>query len=508
MIRNEHLKSCLTIIPVLAWMYTMCLMIGAYPAVWKDCLLSLIPKGKGDLRVPTSWRGISLKNTQGKLLSALVADRLYEFMDKCGLLPDDQHGFVRGRSTESAFAELKRCVQERAKGGKGVYACFIDFRAAFDTASRKKIIGRLSEYGIKGPFLTLLRNMLGKNKITIRDGQTLGESFHQYTGLPQGDSLSGLLFVVIMGVISEALRGAASLARAIFYADDVVIIGRTIEELQEAVNVLCTKALECGLEINIEKTKAMKFRKGGRLARSDELFIENQKIPFVGGFSYLGYWITPSLSSFGEHIKIRKVKSIAAIWTLPDLRKLSIKTAMQLFDLKIAPCAAYGIKEIWEKLSVANMLDMERVKSHYIKRALGVAKNARNRLAYLLTGESTMLERLVKIFGLRRTDAYEAFLETWERKFAEIDAEFLQTEAMKDERWKRPLYERRHVICREAIHGFHHVFCQQETFHVVNENCICKFCEERCEQYHMTRCTESPYSTMEDAAGEAIQADA
>jgi hypothetical protein len=132
----------------------------------------------------------------------------------------------------------------------------------------------------------------------------------------------------------------------------------------------------------------------------------------------------------------------------------------------------------------------------------GVAKNTRNRLMYLLTGESMMLERQVKLFGLRRTEAYESFLDVWEEKFAEIDPEFLDTEAMKDERWKRPMYNRRHAVCREAVHGFHHKFCRVEAFHEVTENCVCRFCGLNCGQYHVTKCTESPYDSLELVADE------
>jgi hypothetical protein len=312
----------------------------------------------------------------------------------------------------------------------------------------------------------------------------------QTTGLPQGDSLSGLLFVVIMGIISDTLTGLTAWIRIILYADDVVMLGKTVDKLQEAMNVMSSEARKCGLEINIEKTKMMKFRKGGRLSRMDEFYINGHQIPFVNGFSYLGFWITPTLKAFGEHVKSRRARSVAAVWSMPDPGRLSLRTAMRLFDLKVAPCATYGIREIWEHLSTANLNDLEQVKANFLKRTLGVAKNTRNRLVYLLAGETTMIERMVKIMGLSRTEAYEKFLKQWEEKFADINVEFLDTDAMKREDWKRPLYNRRHTICREAVHGFHHYFCSRPTFHEADENCVCRLCDQKCEQYHFGRCAD------------------
>jgi hypothetical protein len=171
---------------------------------------------------------------------------------------------------------------------------------------------------------------------------------------------------------------------------------------------------------------------------------------------------------------------------------------MRLFELKIAPCATYGIRGIWENLSERNLEDLERVKACYIKRTLGVAKNSKNRLVYLLAEESTMIEKTVRTLGLRHTEAYKEFLVKWEEKLADINVEFLESKAMKENEWKKPLYERRHMVCREAVHGFHHIYCTRLTFHEETENCRCRYCGQHCEQYHARRCTEQVDATTGD----------
>ena len=44
------------------------------------------------------------------------------------------------------------------------------------------------------------------------------------------------------------------------------------------------------LKVNVGKTKVVKHRNGGRLARTDQLFFNNTEIEFKDSFEYLGTW--------------------------------------------------------------------------------------------------------------------------------------------------------------------------------------------------------------------------
>ena len=53
-----------------------------------------------------------------------------------------------------------------------------------------------------------------------------------------------------------------------------------------------------------------------------------------------------------------------------------------LFGCKITPIITYGIEIKWSYITEKNLLALERIKSLYIKRAIGVAKTTRSRLVY------------------------------------------------------------------------------------------------------------------------------
>jgi len=88
----------------------------------------------------------------------------------------------------------------------------------------------------------------------------------------------------------------------------------------------------------------MKFRRGGRLAASDEFHIGGNKISFVNRFTYLGVVIPNNVTSFGDHVKNRAEKAIAAMSSIEKPWLLSLRTALLLFDSKVFPVATYGYK--------------------------------------------------------------------------------------------------------------------------------------------------------------------
>ena len=70
------------------------------------------------------------------------------------------------------------------------------------------------------------------------------------------------------------------------YADDIVLMAESQEELQELVDSVNNKGKEYGLKINSGKTKVMTFSKAGDL--SCQLTVDGTLIEYVDRFVYLG----------------------------------------------------------------------------------------------------------------------------------------------------------------------------------------------------------------------------
>jgi hypothetical protein len=457
----------------------------------------LIPKGKGDLADPGSWRGISKKAVMGKLFASLLARRLLRFLTNCDLLPLKQHGFLPGRSTSSAIEALMGYIDRHMRvGGTPVYALFVDFKAAFNTASRSAIIVTLGGLGVSGPFLDLINDMMAPNVIKLYDGVSLLPGFNQETGLPQGDTIASLLFVVLLLDLTPHVENAVPAVAAELYADDLLLLCLTLLLLKEAIRVARDFAAEKGLEINWEKTKVMKFRRGGRLAANDVLSVDGVNIPFVSSFCYLGLTLTVTASTFTHHVLDRKSKAITTINSLPPLPQLSLSSAVELFNIKVSPMATYAIRNCWSFLKVTDFGHLDSVLFTFLKRTLGVSNFSRSRMVLLLTEAKLVTERMMQTFDLPMTANFERYITRVQEKLDSIDPEFLGTHAMTDRRWTEPMAQGRSAICRMAMHGFHHIFCASEGFHSASPTCLCRFCGNHCQTYHSMQCRLTPFASI------------
>ena len=101
----------------------------------------------------------------------------------------------------------------------------------------------------------------------------------------------------------------------LLFADDMAVIGRSVEELQESLNLLHTYCNTWGLEVNTEKTKIVVFRNRGQI-RIDEFWTYNGEIlDIVDDFNYLGtiFNYTGSFTKNQEHVVGKSLKALNAL---------------------------------------------------------------------------------------------------------------------------------------------------------------------------------------------------
>jgi len=344
---------------------------------------------------------------------------------------------------------------------------------------------KLARLGIPLRFLALLKAILQENIIAIEDGISSLEKISQTTGFAQGDNLSPILFSVLISDLPARITFRHQFVKVLMYADDLVLYSSSRFHLQQALVTLQKYCKEAGLIINETKTEAMKFRRGGRLATSDQLRLGTTTLRYTNAFAYLGFTLTPTGLSFSRHVRERVRKAKLEMFDIKTPQGLSLKTALQLFTLKVAPIAAYGIQLTWEHLSARDLYLLESVKSAFLKRVLGLHCTTRSRYTYILSGTSLFVADLMKSFKLSETESFKAFEESQEQKLADIDPGIFVSPAMTSEGWKQA---NRHIVTRFAVHGFHHLLCTNVNFHDPSHNCICKYCGLSCPKYHASSC--------------------
>jgi hypothetical protein len=86
------------------------------------------------------------------------------------------------------------------------------------------------------------------------------------------------------------------------YADDIVLVGRNIGVLKEAIKNLSKSEKEMGLTINLQKTKYMEVTKKPTNLRM--LKVDDQEFERVREFKYLGSTLTED-NKITTEIKLR-----------------------------------------------------------------------------------------------------------------------------------------------------------------------------------------------------------
>ena len=70
------------------------------------------------------------------------------------------------------------------------------------------------------------------------------------------------------------------------FADDMVILGNGVDDLQNSLNQLENYCKRWGLEVNTDKTKVMVFRKRGKIRNDEKWFYCNNVLEV----RYFNYW--------------------------------------------------------------------------------------------------------------------------------------------------------------------------------------------------------------------------
>ena len=80
----------------------------------------------------------------------MVKNEIDAYIEKNDLMNDSQHGFRRGRLTQTNLIEFMNTTMKWFDEGKCFDVIFLDFFKAFDVVCHKRLMVKLEAVGIKG----------------------------------------------------------------------------------------------------------------------------------------------------------------------------------------------------------------------------------------------------------------------------------------------------------------------------------------------------------------------
>lgn len=248
------------IVTPLTTIFNNVLSEGKFPVDFKKALVVPLYKS-GDTNNISNYRPISLTSSLAKILEKLIKSRLINFIKKHKLLSTAQFGFVEGKSTSDAIAELLNNVYSAVDNSLPNVSIFLDLKKAFDTVNHKLLLKKLELMGIRGITLELFKSYIeGRSQKTIVNNCSSDEKIVK-CGIAQGTSLGPILFILyINDIFNLSLHG-----KLISFADDTVLfLEATSWSIVETLATDDMKNIKIWLDnnllsINVEKTKFMTF---------------------------------------------------------------------------------------------------------------------------------------------------------------------------------------------------------------------------------------------------------
>ncbi|XP_050350399.1 uncharacterized protein LOC126773490 [Nymphalis io] len=135
-------------------------------------------------------------------------------------------------------------------------------------------------------YVILIQDMYINTKTRVKSPAGLGEPFHVNVGVHQGSALSPLLFNLCKDYITRDIQKPAP--ECILYADDIVLVAKNAQNLQETLNRWVTQIENHGLRISRSKTEYFECDYGGSEETGCNIYIDNRALPKVDNFKYLG----------------------------------------------------------------------------------------------------------------------------------------------------------------------------------------------------------------------------
>ena len=334
---------------------------GYWPKELKESIFIPIPKKPKATRCQ-EYRTISIMSQVTKLLLKIVMDRMKGKIE--AELDDAQSGFRQGKGTREGLLNLRLICERHLEVQKDVYICFLDYEKAIDRVRHEPLMQCLSEIGVDGKDIKIIRNLYWDQAASVRIMNELSEEIRIQRGVRQGCAASPTLFnlyteKIFRHIINmKGVNVGGTNYNNLRYADDTALLAWNEKELSELISKINEVGKQFGMKINIKKTKTMVVSKKPNSPKIN-IAIDGEQIEQVASYMYLGGLITEDGRSEKE-IKRRIMiarSTFTNMRTLLSCRGINLKTRLRAIKCYIWPTLFYGAETWTTTKSLLSRLD-------------------------------------------------------------------------------------------------------------------------------------------------------
>lgn len=347
----------------LKFLFNLSLKQMVYPQKWKLSRVCPIFK-KGDKNKGENYRAVSVLSCFSKVFETILFNRLLSSVKN--IIIPEQHGFFKGRSTESNLSVFTNYVAKSLAQKKQVDTIYFDFKSAFDLVNHSILMLKLTQYDIPPYLILLLKSYLSNRFQFVAFRGFQSEPFAVHSGVPQGSNLAPLLFIIFINDLITFLRWASALV----YADDLKIY-RAITSLEDCelmqndIDAIAEWAILNKMVLHSGKCEIMRFSRGNKIKYN--YILNGSSLKSSVQVKDLGVTFRDNLS-FNDHIANMVAQASRKLGFIIRIcyHFRNVSTFKLLYFALVRSKLEYGCT-VWNPQSDSQSLIIERIQKRFLR---------------------------------------------------------------------------------------------------------------------------------------------
>lgn len=265
---------------------------GQLSITQRQGVITCLPKGEKPRQFLKNWRPITLLNTDYKIISSVIANRLKTVLPH--VISSTQKGFLKGRYIGENTRLVYDIIQYLENTDQRGLLLLVDFEKAFDSLEWEYIDRMIKAFNFGKNLLGWVKTFYKNASSCVINNGHFSEFFNLEKGCRQGDPLSPYLFIMAIEPLAVRIKNSningikvGTVEHVIGqYADDTFILMDGTEQSFRATMGIFERFRCCsGLKMNVDKTKAVWLGAG---ARDRSPICSDLNVQWSRGFELLG----------------------------------------------------------------------------------------------------------------------------------------------------------------------------------------------------------------------------
>ena len=211
-----------------------------------------------------------------KILSSIVTSRMSYHNNANKIIPNEQKGNTRNTYGTIDQLIINKMVMDNVKlKQRNILTAWINYKKTFDSVPHDWIIEILKIHKFDPITTNFLRKTMNKQKTSLhlnhRDGQIKTNHFSINTGIFQGDSPSGLLFILSLLPLSWLLNTSnigyrinrqGDIISYLLFMDDLKLFAANDNQLASMIRIVNKFSDDIGISFGIGRCKKLTIQRG------------------------------------------------------------------------------------------------------------------------------------------------------------------------------------------------------------------------------------------------------